>query len=111
MRTDMDLLRQLCTVHAPSGNEIGMKEFIKDYIKQNQSKWLVQPEIVEGDFFQDSFLLKFGKPATAIFAHMDSIGFTVRYKNEVVKIGGPVTEGGIKLVGKDSIGDIHCVLK
>lgn len=107
----MELLKQLCSIHAPSGNEIGMKNFIKQYIQENQSNWVSKPEIIEGDFIQDCLLLKFGKPTTAIFAHMDSIGFTVRYKNEVVKIGGPVTGNGIKLVGKDSRGDIRCVLK
>ncbi len=107
----MNLLRQLCSIHAPSGNEILMKEFIKQYIKDHQSNWVTTPEIIEGDFIQDCLILKFGKPTTAIFAHMDSIGFTVRYQNEVVKIGGPVTNTGIKLVGKDSLGEIHCTLK
>lgn len=111
MRIEMDLLQQLCTIQAPSGNEGKMKEFIKDYINTNKNNWKTVPEIIEGDFLQDCLLVKFGKPTTAIFAHMDSIGFTVRYKNEVVKIGGPVTDTGIKLVGKDSMGDIHCVLK
>ena len=44
---------------------------------------------------------------TAIFAHLDSIGFTVRYNNEIVKIGGPVTTEGIELVGEDSKGKIE----
>ncbi len=107
----MDLLRELCTIHAPSGNEGNMKQFIIDYIRKNQDQWITKPEIIEGDFIQDCLLVKFGKPTTAIFAHMDSIGFTVRYKNEVVKIGGPVTGNGIQLVGKDSQGEIHCTLK
>lgn len=107
----MKLLEQLCAIHAPSGNESGMKEFIKQYINEHQHKWKTAPEIIEGDFIQDCLLLKFGKPTTAIFAHMDSIGFTVRYKNEVVKIGGPVTNNGIKLIGRDSLGEIHCTLK
>lgn len=111
MRADFGLLQQLCSIHAPSGNEVNMKEFIKNYVKSNSKNWNTVPEIIEGDFFQDSFLLKFGKPTTAIFAHMDSIGFTVRYKNEVVKIGGPVTDSGIKLVGSDSLGEIRCTLK
>ncbi|MDC0249721.1 M20/M25/M40 family metallo-hydrolase, partial [Flavobacteriales bacterium] len=49
----------------------------------------------------------FGKPTTAIFAHLDSIGFTVKYDNEIVKIGSPVTNEGIVLVGKDSKGKIE----
>ena len=38
---------------------------------------------------------------------LDSIGFTVKYNNEIVKIGGPVTTEGIELVGKDSKGKIE----
>jgi putative aminopeptidase FrvX len=54
----------------------------------------------------------FGKnPRTAIFAHLDSIGFTVRYGKQLVKVGGPVLEEGIKLVGTDSNGEIECTLK
>ena len=43
----------------------------------------------------------------SVFAHLDSIGFTVRYDKELVKIGGPKSYDGIKLVGKDSIGEIE----
>jgi putative aminopeptidase FrvX len=49
----------------------------------------------------------FGTPTTAIFSHLDSIGFTVKYNNEIIKIGGPVTTEGIELVGKDSKGEIE----
>jgi putative aminopeptidase FrvX len=111
MSIDYQLLQQLCKIHAPSGNEIGMKDFLRTFVIQHQNSWKVKPEIIEGDFIQDCMILKFGKPTTAIFAHMDSIGFTVRYHNEVVKIGGPVTTNGIRLVGKDSQGDIQCTLK
>src|SRR5688572_19459929 len=102
MSVNFQLLQQLCNIHAPSGNEVAMKEFLKTYIIQNQHAWKTQPEIIEGDFIQDCLILKFGEPTTAIFAHMDSIGFTVRYHNQVVKIGGPVTADGIRLKGQDS---------
>jgi len=108
---DYSLLQQLCKIHAPSGSEVNMKNFLLAYIKDHSSTWKVKPEIIEGDFLQDCFMLKFGNPTTAIFAHMDSIGFTVRYQNEVVKIGGPVTYSGIKLCGKDSQSEINCVLQ
>ena len=53
-------------------------------------------------------VMVFGKkPKTAIFAHLDSIGFTVKYDNEIIKIGGPVTNEGITLVGEDSKGRIE----
>ncbi|WP_317128917.1 M20/M25/M40 family metallo-hydrolase [Hymenobacter metallicola] len=41
---------------------------------------------------------------------MDSIGFTVRYGQELVRIGGPRTETGYRLVGQDSQGTIDCTL-
>ena len=107
---DTGLLKKLCALRAPSGNEGPMKEFIIDYVKKNQNKWAVQPEVIEGNFIGDALILKFGQPRTAVFAHMDSIGFTVRYNNGLVKIGGPRTENGFKLVGADSLGEIEAEL-
>lgn len=106
----MKLLKELCGVHAPSGNEIGMTKYLLDYIEKNKKNWKVQPEIICGDGFQDCIMLKFGKPTTAIFAHIDSIGFTVKYNKEIVKIGGPRTIEGTKLVGEDSQGKFECEL-
>ena len=103
----MDLLETLCHIEAPSGSEKNMTEFVLDYIKSNQDSWKVKPKLFYGDGFQDCIVLVFGKPNTAIFAHLDSIGYTVKYNNEVVKIGGPSTKEGIVLVGQDSQGRIE----
>ncbi|MFL2569483.1 MAG: M20/M25/M40 family metallo-hydrolase [Flavobacteriales bacterium] len=103
----MELLKTLCHIEAPSGSEQNMTEFVLDYIKSNQDSWKVKPELFYGDGFQDCIVLVFGKPSTAIFAHLDSIGYTVKYNNEVVKIGGPSTKEGIVLVGQDSQGRIE----
>ncbi|MEO6306062.1 MAG: aminopeptidase [Bacteroidia bacterium] len=99
-----ELLKEMCHMHAPSGNEVGMKMFVLNYIKENSKKWKHKPKVICGDGFQDNIILIFGKPRTAIFAHMDSIGFTVRYGKQLVKIGGPVTNNGFKLIGSDSKG-------
>ncbi len=107
----MQLLEKMCGIQAPSGNEASMKEFVLEYIKKNKSKWVNKPKIYEGEDFQDCIVLVFGKPRTAIFAHLDSIGFTVRYGKELIKIGGPRTENGYKLVGQDSKGKIECTLQ
>ena len=107
----MELLKQMCAIQAPSGNETAMKEFVIDYVKKHQNNWKTKPLIHMGDGFQDCILLVFGKPRTAIFAHLDSIGFTVRYGKELIKIGGPQTKTGYKLTGQDSIGTIDCKLK
>lgn len=110
MPMTFDVLKQMCRIHAPSGNEVDMTEFLLNYIDEQKKNWKVQPQILAGEGLQDCIVLVFGKPKTAIFAHIDSIGFTVRYKNQLVKIGGPRTENGYKLVGLDSIGSIECEL-
>jgi putative aminopeptidase FrvX len=106
----MNLLKTMCAIHAPSGNESAMTNFLLDYIQKNKKNWKHKPKIYHGDGFQDCIILAFGKPRTAIFAHIDSIGFTVRYGKELVKIGGPRTITGMQLVGKDSKGNINCKL-
>ena len=104
----MELLKKMCNIHAPSGEEFTMSQFILDHIKENQHEWKSQPTLHFGDNFQDNIIMVFGdKPRSAIFAHLDSIGFTVKYNNELIKIGGPVTEAGITLVGTDSKGSIE----
>jgi hypothetical protein len=96
-KQDWSLLKQLCEIHAPSGEEKPLRDFLLQWIKKEKKKWKVQPTIVVGEEFQDCIILKFGKPRTAIFAHMDSIGFTVRYFNQLLSIGSPDAEMGTKL--------------
>ena len=110
-KAEWSLLKQLCEVQAPSGHEAPLKEFLLQYIKKQKKNWIVQPEIIHGEEFQDCLILKFGKPRTAIFAHMDSIGFTVRYFNQLLTIGSPDGERGTKLVGRDKLGPIECELE
>ena len=98
----MKLLKQLCKIHAPAGSEYPLTDFVLNYIQANKKDWKFQPEIFHGDGFQDCIVLVFGKPKTAIFAHLDSVGFTVKYDNEIVKI---------TLIGEDSQGKINSKLK
>lgn len=103
----MKILKKLCSIHSPSGEEYRISEYILEYINSNMQTWKKKPTIYYGKGFQDSIILSFGKPRTAIYAHMDSIGFTVKYNNEIVKIGGPITDEGIILIGKDKLGNIE----
>ena len=90
----MELLKQLCELFGPSGNETEVKEFILSYVRKHSSSWKVAPEVLHGEEFQDCIMLAFGKPRTAIFAHMDTVGFTVRYQDQLVAIGGPGAKSG-----------------
>ncbi|MFD2786698.1 M20/M25/M40 family metallo-hydrolase [Hymenobacter rubripertinctus] len=106
----MHLLQALCQIPAPAGNEAPLTEFLLRYIDQHQAEWDTPPTVLAGGEFQDCIILIFGTPRTAVFAHLDSIGFTVRYGRQLVKIGGPAVESGYRLVGQDSQGEIDCTL-
>lgn len=106
----LSLLKTMCAIHSPSGNEVAMKDFLLDYIKTEQKNWKHKPKVIHGKGFQDNIILVFGKPRTAIFAHTDSIGFTVRYGKQLVKIGGPQIIKGIELVGSDEKGKCEATL-
>ena len=106
----MQLLKKLTEIRGVSGDESRVKDFVLSYVTQNMHQWKVMPTIIEGNLFQDCVLLVFGKPTTAIYAHMDSIGFTVGYDKELIKIGGPRIIEGTALVGSDTIGEIETEL-
>lgn len=106
----MKLLQQLCEIPGASGSEERIKNFILDYINKQKKNWSVAPEIIKGDEIQDCIILRFGKPRTAIFAHLDTVGFTVRYFDQLVTIGSPDAPKGTMLVGEDSQGQIECEL-
>lgn len=105
------LLKSLCEVHSPSGEEQFMMQFILSHIQQHSGKWKVQPQLFHGEQFQDCLVLVFGNPRIGVFAHMDTTGFTVRYQNQLIPIGGPEVDGGEQLIGFDSLGEIECILE
>jgi putative aminopeptidase FrvX len=106
----MELLKKLIEIQGASGDEARIKDFVLNYIIENQHNWKFQPKIVHGKGFQDTLILVFGKPRTAIYAHLDTIGFTTGYDKELIKIGGPRVEEGYELVGEDSKGKIEAEL-
>ena len=105
------LLQQLCSIPGTSGHEAAVRDFLLLYIQREKKNWKVKPEIFKGNAFQDCIILKFGKPRTAIFAHMDTVGFTVRYFNQLLSVGSPDAESGTRLVGHDRHGPIDCELE
>lgn len=106
----MELLKKLTEIRSAASDEGPMKDFLIDYVKMNSTNWVVQPELVYGRGFQDCLILVFGEPRTAIYAHIDSIGFSVGYDKDLIKVGGPRLIDGIELVGRDSQGEIETEL-
>jgi putative aminopeptidase FrvX len=107
----MDDLLKLLNLTSVSGDEAIISSFILNYANERSKFWKVSPEIFHGHDFHDCLLLKFGNPTTAVFAHMDTIGFMARYGNQLISVGGPEIIEGTILVGKDSLGEIRCTLK
>lgn len=107
---NLDLLKTLTSLRGASSDEGQIAQFVIDYVSKESKNWVTQPEIIHGKGFQDCVILVFGKPRTAIYAHMDSIGFSVGYERELIKVGGPRLLDGIALVGSDSLGEIETEL-
>lgn len=108
---DLALLKELCALYGPAGDEGRVRDFLIQYIKANQENWKVKPQLIYGDDFQDCLIVVFGQPRTAIYAHMDSVGYTIAYDNALIKSGGPKAENGSILIGEDAIGPIRAELK
>lgn len=103
-------LEELIAIRGASGDESAIRDHIIDYVNREKANWKTQPELFYGEGFQDALILVFGKPKTAIFAHIDTIGFTVGYNNNLIKIGSPRAIDAMKLVGSDSKGEIETEL-
>lgn len=106
----MELLEKLIAVPGAASDESRIKNEIIRYVNENAKDWKCQPEIFHGNDFQDTLVLVFGKPTTAIFAHIDTIGFSVGYNKNLIKIGGPALIDGTALVGEDSKGKVEAEL-
>jgi len=106
----MKMLKELLHIQGVSGDESKMAVFLYNYVNKRKHLWKVTPKIYFGKKFHDCLLLAFGKPNTAVFAHIDTIGFMTRYENQLIPIGGPEIIEGTVLVGEDRLGPIRCKL-
>ena len=104
------LLKSLLLIDSVSGDESRISNFLLEYIQTHKMQWKFLPEVFHGEDFHDCILLRFGNPTTAVFAHMDTVGFMARYENQLIPIGGPEIIQGTRLVGKDELGFINCNL-
>lgn len=96
---DYQLLKQLCTIPATAGDEGEMTQFILKYFAEHSKSFKTVPQVLSGAGFQDMVIAIFGEPRTAIFAHMDTVGYCVTYNKELIKVGNPKAEHGTTLQG------------
>lgn len=107
---DLSLLEELCQIRSISGDESKIRTFVLDFVDKHASNWISKPTVLHGDDLQDGILLVFGTPTVAVFAHMDTVGYTAGYGAELIDVGGPSATSGTLLVGEDSISEITCEL-
>lgn len=105
---DYKLLEDLLSIQSVTSDESGISAYIVSYVLKRETKWKVTPAVFFGEVLQDNIILSFGEPRTAIFAHIDTVGFMARYENQLVPIGGPEVQEGDLLVGEDMYGPISC---
>ncbi len=110
MAPDYSLLEALLKIKSPSGEEAEMKKFILGYLRSNTpiSK---KVKIYESSQIQDCLLVGVGNPRIAFIAHMDTIGFTARYENQLIPIGSPDVGEKDIITGADTMGMIECGIK
>lgn len=106
----MNLLKDLIKIPGASSDESKIHQFILEYVNREQKNWKFTPEIIRGEGLQDCLILVFGKPRVALYAHLDTVGFSVAYHSNLTRIGSPRLIDGTPLVGEDSIGQIEAEL-
>jgi len=109
MSSEFDLLQKLCSISAPSSDESRLAMFLVEYVEKHSFSWRHKPKVIYGEDFQDCVMLVWGTPRTAMFAHLDSVGWMVGYDDELVPIGSPRCDDGTELVGIQDGKDVSCV--
>ncbi|HTE17835.1 MAG TPA: hypothetical protein VK689_05575, partial [Armatimonadota bacterium] len=93
---DLDLLIELQQIPGPSGDEGRIADFVERHCRRVPGATVRR--------VSDLVLATRGTPRVAIFAHIDTIGFTQGYDRRLVPIGGPHAEGGEQLREVDGPG-------
>jgi putative aminopeptidase FrvX len=96
---DQDLLISLLSISSPSGDEHIMADWLTEYLRNSELS-----EQITITRLRDCLVVTKGEaPKVALFAHIDTCGFTVGYsgKYDLIPIGSPqFTEGAsVKILG------------
>ena len=91
MVATIDLLFELLKVDSPSGDEGPMADWVKTWIQAN----CPEARVARLEARQRLSAIIGGEAlATAIFAHLDTTGFTLGYESRLISIGSPAPEDG-----------------
>lgn len=89
----MQLLTQLQAIPGPSGDEGRIADFLETRCNQIAGANVRRTG--------DLLLVTRGKPKVAVFAHIDTIGFTQAYDRLLYPLGSPKIEGGERIRSVD----------
>jgi len=86
----MQLLQQLLSVDSPSGDDDVMSDWLEDWAASHLDG-------VRTVRLGESLVVIRGEPRTAVFAHIDTTGFTLGHRGKLIRIGSPAVHDGDKL--------------
>lgn len=98
------LLEELCSIHAPSGEE----DKVFDYIQQWLTKNRILATVDRNSVFNALFVKK-GFPSVAFLIHVDTVGFIKEYFSKVLPIGSPTFDEKVSV--KDADNHIYTIYK
>lgn len=81
----MELLLELQRIPGPAGDEGRIADFVEAQCRAVAGATVTR--------YGELVLAARGKPRVAVFAHLDTIGFTQGYERNLIPIGGPFVEG------------------
>jgi putative aminopeptidase FrvX len=85
----LERLQQLLDIEGPSGDEGA----VADYIERELGRI---PD-VRRERLGDTVIAVRGEPRVAVMAHLDTVGFTLGYGGELIRIGSPQAKAGYAL--------------
>lgn len=87
----LDLLWDLLAQDSPAGDEASLADWLQDWLSRDAPDASVER-------LGDSLVVTRGDaPKVAVFAHLDTTGWTLGYKNQLLRIGGPDGNPGDKV--------------
>ena len=100
LKIDSKLLKNLTSLHSPTGEEEKAVDFLLEYIEKTKSTWNHMPKVIHNEETRNNILLVFGNPRTAIMSHIDSVGFMhTGTKKAMLTIGGVEYVNNAKIRG------------
>lgn len=81
----MELLLEIQGIPGPSGDEGRIADYVEAHCRRISGTTVTR--------YGDLVLAVRGRPRVAVFAHLDTIGFTQGYNRDLIAIGGPHVEG------------------